>query len=311
MNFLNQAKKYQKIIGVFFLFIEMNLLGGTIFGFPALFPILFRMNIYQNSCESGINPCYQQIKHYQNAMTLGLAAFDLPAFLTGILIDRFGCRFVKLISLIFHIIGWVSLALIKPGYDWLIYIHCIFSSISGIIIVITSYTSSNYFSKSRPFISSLLAGAGISATMWFAIFQTLIDKEYFELKTLSYIWLSFGLLVFFTSFLFLDWNYSLANLSYQFDIQLETNNQNETNEMTIWKTLRNPLYILIVLFLSVLIIPTVFLSVIWEPFIRFITKENESLSKNYTFIYNISTLSAIVICPINGYLLGFKADQSI
>ena len=36
---------------------------------------------------------------FQNAMTLGIAFFDLPAFFIGILIDRFGCRFVKLISM--------------------------------------------------------------------------------------------------------------------------------------------------------------------------------------------------------------------
>ena len=63
----------------------------------------------------------------------------------------------------------------------MLYIHCVFSSISGISIVITNYTSSNYFSKSRAFVASLLAGAGISSTMWFAIFQvnisSLIEKK--------------------------------------------------------------------------------------------------------------------------------------
>jgi hypothetical protein len=48
-------------------------------------------------------------------MTLGIAFFDLPSFFIGILIDQFGCRFVKLISIIFHIIGWLSLALLQPG----------------------------------------------------------------------------------------------------------------------------------------------------------------------------------------------------
>jgi len=35
----------------------------------------------------------------KNAMTLGIAFFDLPAFFIGILIDKFGCRSVKLISM--------------------------------------------------------------------------------------------------------------------------------------------------------------------------------------------------------------------
>ncbi len=64
----------------------------------------------------------------------------------------------------------------------MLYIHCVFSSLSGIVIVITSYTSSNYFSKSRAFVSSLLAGAGISATMWFAIYQVNQTFFYFYKK---------------------------------------------------------------------------------------------------------------------------------
>jgi hypothetical protein len=51
----------------------------------------------------------------------------------------------------------------------------------------------------------------------------------------------------------------------------------ESNSSTIYQYLRNPLYILVVLFLSIVLIPTVFLSVVWKPFITFITKEDESL----------------------------------
>ncbi|CAF1294440.1 unnamed protein product, partial [Adineta steineri] len=170
--------------------------------------------------------------------------------------------------------------------------------------------SSNYFSKSRAFVSSLLAGAGISATMWFAIFQVLVDGDYVGLNTLSYIWLSFGLLMFLTSFLFLDWNYSYWNLPYKFNIELESTNQNELNENNLWKNLLNPLYLLVVLFLSILLIPSVLLSVIWEPLITFITNHDDTLADKYTFAYNISTISAIIICPINGYLLGYKSDKN-
>ncbi len=51
----------------------------------------------------------------------------------------------------------------------------------------------------------------------------------------------------------------------------------ESNSSTIYQYLRNPLYILVVLFLSIVLIPTVFLSVVWKPFITFITKQDESL----------------------------------
>ena len=206
-------------------------------------------------------------------------------------------------------INWIK------GRDYLLYVHCVCASLSGFVVVITSYASSNYFSKSRAFVSSLLAGAGISSTMWFSIFQvniwfcspmrciedflwqTLIDNHGFELSSLSYIWLSFSVLMFLTSFLFLDWNYSFLNLPYKFDVQLEITDQSieikienkkfqlfslmkisdESNENPFWKYFLSPLYILVVLFLSIVIIPSVFLSVIWEPFITFVTKQNQSL----------------------------------
>jgi hypothetical protein len=106
--------------------------------------------------------------------------------------------------------------------------------------------------------------------------KVLIDNGKLELYTLSYIWLSFGLLMFLTSFLFLDWKYSFLNLPYKFDVQLELTTD-QLNENHFSKYLFNPLYILVVLFLSIVLIPTIFLSVFWEPFITFLTKENLSL----------------------------------
>ncbi|CAF1305896.1 unnamed protein product [Rotaria sordida] len=289
----------------------MNLLGGTIYGFPAIFKVLSRNKIYQNLCPSSTtDKCLEQLQQFQNGLTLGIAFFDLPAFVIGVLIDKFGCRFVKLISIIFHIIGWLSLALLQPGRDYLLYIHCVFSSISGIVIVITTYASSNYFSKSRAFVASLLAGAGISSTMWFSVFQVLVDNKRLELSHLAYIWLAFGLLMFITSFCFLDWKYSFLNLPYKFDVQLELTDENELDRSSFWEHFRSPLYILVVLFLSILLIPSVFLAVVWEPSITFITGEDKSLANKYTFAYNVSTLFSIIICPINGFLLGFKADKS-
>lgn len=163
-------------------------------------------------------------------MTLNIAFFDLSLFFVGILIDQFGCRFVKLISmwtfpsfsislsLLFSVafvifIGWLFLALLEAGRDYPLYIHCISSLFSGIVIVITSYASSNYFAKSRAYVAALLAGAGISSTMWSSIYQVFssskekeiltnscffevwIDSGRIRLNILAYIWLAYGLLI--------------------------------------------------------------------------------------------------------------------
>lgn len=99
----------------------------------------------------------------------------------------------------------------------------------------------------------------------------------------------------------------------------------ESNGETVWQHLKNPLYILVILFLSILLLPSVFLSVIWQPWIKYITEQDTAagtanhrsarfgeflLVDKYTFAYTLSTISAIGICPLNGYLLGFRAERS-
>ncbi|CAF1583015.1 unnamed protein product [Rotaria sp. Silwood1] len=227
----------RKWFGVIWLLIEVNLIGGTIFGFPALFQILPQYGIYgsENDCSSSLINTTEsddgelscqgyQTRHYQNALTLGIILFEIPSVIIGPMIDRFGCRFVKLIGIIFHIIGWLALALITSGRDSLLYVHTSFSSLASISVLLTAYTSSGYFSKSRAFVSALFAGACTSATMWYSIFQILIDAQKITLQQLSYIWMSFGVLMLVSSFVFLDWSFPLLNLPYQFNTTLEKKN---------------------------------------------------------------------------------------
>ena len=69
---------FRKWLGVFFLLIEMNLLGGTIFGFPAIFQILSKMEIYKNVCQSTeTNQCLEQMKQYQVILFKEKFSFDI------------------------------------------------------------------------------------------------------------------------------------------------------------------------------------------------------------------------------------------
>ncbi|CAF4879137.1 unnamed protein product [Rotaria sp. Silwood1] len=328
----------RKWFGVIWLLIEVNLIGGTIFGFPALFQILPQYGIYgsENDCSSSIINTTEsddgelscqgyQTRHYQNALTLGIILFEIPSVIIGPMIDRFGCRFVKLIGIIFHIIGWLALALITSGRDSLLYVHTSFSSLASISVLLTAYTSSGYFSKSRAFVSALFAGACTSATMWYSIFQILIDAQKITLQQLSYIWMSFGVLMLVSSFVFLDWSFPLLNLPYQFNTTLEKknisqdiltdhlSNHNEINQMNwyerilkrkgVWHHLISPLYLLVVLFLRLLLLPGIFLSVIWYPWVYYITKQDTILSKkqklfNISLMQTISWLLNIIACII-------------
>ncbi|CAF1460302.1 unnamed protein product, partial [Rotaria sordida] len=162
------------IFGVVWLLIEVNLIGGTIFGFPALFKILPQYGIYgdKNNCSLSslmnrteieireLSFKAHQTRQYQNALTLGIILFEIPSVIIGPLIDRFRCRFVKLIA--------------------------IFSSLVGIIIILlTAYTSSDYFSKSRAFVSTLFAGVCTSATILVFNISTNKYTFAFNLSTIS------------------------------------------------------------------------------------------------------------------------------
>ncbi|CAF1194103.1 unnamed protein product [Adineta ricciae] len=321
----------RKWIGVIWLTLEVNLVAGTIFGFAALFKVLPKYGVYSYYCTSASNTtaaalvnCGAQTREYQNALTLGIAFFGLPSALVGGLVDKLGCRFMKLIGVVFHVVGWLALALVQSGRDYLLYIHTVFSSIGGIAVLITTFASSEYFATSRAVISALFAGATISSTMWFSIFQRLIDDGHATIGHLSYIWMSFGVLLFVSAFLFLDWKFTLCKLPYGTNVTFEQA-LTQTNDITdsetkwyikiyqrtgIWNHLLSPLYILVVLFLSVLLLPSVLLSVIWYPWVHYITNQNTVLANQYTFAFNVSTLSALVICPINGFILGRNAMKN-
>lgn len=66
MDISSEHNVYRKWLGVLFLLFEMNLLGGTIYGFPAIFKVLSENKIYHHLCSlTTENGCFEQIKQYQ------------------------------------------------------------------------------------------------------------------------------------------------------------------------------------------------------------------------------------------------------
>ncbi|CAF4848777.1 unnamed protein product [Rotaria sp. Silwood1] len=315
---INSRRKW---IGFIWLFIEVNLISANIFGFPALFKILPNYGVYSNYCQSSNltnsteQDCSRQSQQYQNALTLGIIFFNLPSIIVGILIDKFGGRFVKLIGMM------VSIGTYR---DSLLFIHTLFTALSGIIVQLTSFSACNYFAEGRAFLLTLLVGSSLSASMWYSVFQILIDNGKLTLSQLSYIWMSFGIFMLFSSFEFLDWKFQILNLGYTFDTKLEQtktvtieNTKIETKwygkirqRIGIWEHITNPLYIFVVLYLSFLLMPSILLSVTWYPWVYYINHNDKTKSDQYTFAFNMTSLSQIFLCPLVGFLLTFRADKS-
>ncbi|CAF4190943.1 unnamed protein product [Rotaria sp. Silwood2] len=95
---------FRKWFGVIWLFIEVNITAANIFGFAALFEVLPKYGIFGEYCHSveAVNSteldCSQQTQKYQDALNLGIIFFNMPSIFIGIIIDAFGCRFMKLIG---------------------------------------------------------------------------------------------------------------------------------------------------------------------------------------------------------------------
>ncbi|CAF2361322.1 unnamed protein product [Rotaria sp. Silwood2] len=326
MSVSNVFHEYRKWFGLVWLIIELNLLGGNILGFSALFDILPKYGIYSNLCvrttfantsnarnKTISENCDEQTGKYQLALTIGIWFYNLMPFFLGYVINYFGCRFLKLVSI-----------------DYLVFIHTVFISISSVVIVITSFVYCGYFSCYRGLVSSIIAGASISSTMWFSIFQVVINDGRTDLRTLSIIWTVFVIIMIGAALLFMDWRFRLLNLPYGFVTNSEPNKESRksveiddaahvinmswyrhiVNRVGVWQHLLSPIYIFVVLYLSVLLLPTVFLPVTWFPWVMYVTNENEDLSNRYTLIFNLSTIAALIICPCSGALLDFRAHRS-
>ncbi|CAF2828064.1 unnamed protein product [Rotaria sp. Silwood2] len=101
---LTSTHACRKWFGVIWLFIEVNIASANIFGFAALFGVLPSYGIFSEYCHSveAVNSteldCSQQTQKYQDALTLGIIFFNIPSIFIGIIIDAFGCRFMKLIG---------------------------------------------------------------------------------------------------------------------------------------------------------------------------------------------------------------------
>jgi hypothetical protein len=81
-----------------------------------------------------------------------------------------------------------------------------------------------------------------------------------------------------SAILFLDWRFSLL------DSTLKSKSTKEqiktiTSQDTLARHLTNPLFIVVTLFLSCLLLTIAFLSVVWFPWLMYLTENNLKLSK--------------------------------
>ncbi|UJR36912.1 hypothetical protein I4U23_029625 [Adineta vaga] len=236
----NRDRPYLKIIGLVWILIECSLVSGNIFGFASLFSVLPRYHIYEFRCKllsekiisndtkTITKDCHAQIDEYQLAFALGIGFFNLPAVVIGVFGDFFGPRSLKLVGIVFHLISWISLALVAPGYDWLILLHTIFSSLAGMCVLLSSFAISANFTKTRGLVTSLISGAQNTGCI--------------------------------CAMFFLDWRFACVDTSTKTKSTIDEVEISSSQD-TLARHLTNPIFVVVTLFISCLLLTVSFLPV--------------------------------------------------
>lgn len=304
------ANIFWKICALVWILVECSLAAGNIFGFASLFSVLPKYKIYQSECSND-SKCTEQIDKYQLAFALGIGFYNLPAVIIGIINDYFGPRSLKLFAIIFHIISWLSLAYASPGHDWLIFFHTIFISLSGICTLLSSMSISAHFTQHRGLVTSLISGAQLTGSVWYAIFQIVIEKGWLSLSTLCFLWTSASILMLGSAFLFLDWRFTCVDSRLKVPIQKSEDEHEHVKTIaskdSLIRHLKNPLFIVVSLFLSLLLLTISYLPVVWFKWIMHLTNKDEKKTNFYTFLYNFVGVFGIVVAPLSGFIVDYKA----
>ncbi|CAF3935698.1 unnamed protein product [Rotaria sp. Silwood2] len=314
VNDKNESKNKSicKIVGLIWIVIETNLVAGNVLPHYGIYESRCKIIseiIVSNDTKTITKDCQGQIDEYQFAFALGIGFYNLPAVVVGIIADLFGPRTLKLIAIIFHLISWLSLAFLAPGYDWLIFSHTIFSSLAGMCVLLSSFTISANFTKTRGLITALISGAQLGGSVWYANFQIFIEKNWISLSTLAFIWASFSILMLGSAIFFLDWHFKCADASNKTKSSTNEDVTMSRSEDSLARHLTNPIFVVVTLFLSCLLLTVAYLPVVWFPWVMHLTGHDLNLSNRYTFAFNMSTILSILIAPICGLIIDYKADR--
>ncbi|CAF4267989.1 unnamed protein product, partial [Rotaria sp. Silwood2] len=136
----------------------------------------------------------------------------------------------------------------------------------------------------------------------------LIEKKLISLSTLAFIWASFAILMFGSAMLFLDWRFTCIDSTLK-SKQTKTEVKTITSHDTLTKHLLNPLFIVVTLFLSCLLLTISYLPVVWYKWLMHLTNNNKQSTTNYTFWYNMIAILGIIVAPVCGLIIDFKVSR--
>ncbi|EGC32231.1 hypothetical protein DICPUDRAFT_98947 [Dictyostelium purpureum] len=174
--------------------LQMLLVSGIVFGWPALETELIQQNTFRYLCgEDEVVPCPKQSSRLNLVYTIGAFTATGSAFLTGALYDRYGPKKTNFLAFILLVLGFV-LWFISYLYESNLYIVSFaFIGTGGPACQVSLLHISNLFPKTSSAISSSFSGMFVGSSIIFKIFQIIANK--YDIK-ISYIFLVYmGLLL--------------------------------------------------------------------------------------------------------------------
>ena len=84
---------------------------------------------------------------------------------------------------------------------------------------------------------------------------------------------------------------------------------NTAGRDSLVRHVKDPLFIVVTLFLSFLLLAIGYLPVTWFPWLMYLTGGDVKQSNRYTLWYNMSAILGFIIAPACGWIIDYKANR--
>uniref|UniRef100_K3WGB5 Major facilitator superfamily (MFS) profile domain-containing protein n=1 Tax=Globisporangium ultimum (strain ATCC 200006 / CBS 805.95 / DAOM BR144) TaxID=431595 RepID=K3WGB5_GLOUD len=172
-----EATQERRFLYVGFAMLQCFLCAGVIIGWTSILPVLEQERIYNEYCAPGETICEAQSEKLHFAFTIAGSSSMCSNLVLGLVFDRFGPRFTKVLSLALIIIGAVlmgkaqygaSVDLLLPGMTLL--------GFAGPGVQLSGIHLSNLFPEAKALVTCFIVGALQLSFFVFTVFDLLYER---------------------------------------------------------------------------------------------------------------------------------------
>ena len=182
--------KLQTILSILTTYFEIAFFGGEILGFPFLQFVLEKEGYFYDLCDNSngkatqwsnlttLNStnflklaCKEQEASFNLVFTLAISCFYLLSFFSGYILDKFGTWIHRIISIVLKTLSFVLIITSTPLTSYLLYPAAIFSSSSGMSLMLSNFQIANFSKSFRNTLITLMEGTFDSSVIVFFLIK--------------------------------------------------------------------------------------------------------------------------------------------